>query len=80
MPWRKPLPLPIKLDDGRVLETLLDLGNLLTGDTFAGVTRSPALEHALQLLLKASETGDPADIHAAADQTVIVLDQRKLLR
>jgi hypothetical protein len=51
MPWRKPLPLPIKLADGRVLETLLDLGNLLAGDTLAGVTRSPALEHALELLL-----------------------------
>jgi len=80
MPWRMPLPKPMTLASGRVLETLGDLGSLLTSDTFADVHRSPALEHALELLLKASESGDPADIQAAADQAVIVLDQRKLLR
>jgi hypothetical protein len=33
----------------------------------------------LELLLEASETGDPADIHVAADQVTAVLGQRKLL-
>ena len=30
MPWSKPLPKPITLTDGRVLETLLDARNVLS--------------------------------------------------
>jgi hypothetical protein len=80
MPWRMPLSKPITLADGCVLETLGDVGRLLTSDRFNGVSRSPALEYALELLLKASETGDLLDIQVAAAQATIALHERKLLR
>ena len=73
MYWRASLPRPIKLADGRVLETLLDAGNFLVGDTFDGVTQGPPVERALELLLRASETGDATDIRAAANHLATVL-------
>ena len=54
MPWRKPLPKPIMLIDGRVLETLLDARNLLSE---ADSDISPSALRALELLLEAVETG-----------------------
>ena len=61
------------------METLGDLGRLLTDDKFNG-SRTPALQFALELLLKASETGDPVDIQVAAGHAAIALHERKLLR
>ena len=76
LPSGERLPKPIMLIDGRVLETLLDARNLLCeGD----LGKDPAALRALELLLDASETGDPADIQVAADQVAGVLGQRKLL-
>jgi hypothetical protein len=77
MPWRKPLPKPIMLIDGRVLETLLDARNLLSE---AGPDISPSARRALELLLAASKTGDPVDVQVAANHVAVVLGQRKLLR
>jgi hypothetical protein len=76
MPWRKPLPKPIVLIDGRVLEILLDARTVLIDEDLGS---HPAVRRALELLLEASETGDPADIQVAADQVAVVLGQRKLL-
>jgi len=45
----------------------------------ADVSKDPGARRALELLLEASETGDPADIQFAANRLVIVLSQRKLL-
>ena len=72
MPWTKPLPKPIVLVDGRVLETLLDARDLLSEKDLG---KHPTARRALELLLEASETGDPADIQAAADQVVVALGQ-----
>jgi hypothetical protein len=74
MPWRKPLPKPITLTDGRVLEILLDARQVLITEDLSAI---PASRRALELLLKASETGEPAEV--AADQVAAVLEQRKLL-
>ena len=76
MPWRKPLPTPIVLIDGRVVETLLDARTLICEEN---LDQHPSAQRALELLLEASETGDPADIHVAADRVTAVLGQRKLL-
>ena len=74
MPWHKPLPKPITLTDGRVLETLLDARNVLSEtDT------DPSARRALGLLLEALESGDPVDIQVAANHVVVALGQRKLL-
>lgn len=76
MPWRKPLPMPITLVDGRTLEWLLDARNLIVEED---LDKHPAARRALELLLEASETGDPTDIQVAADQLMVVLKQRKLV-
>jgi hypothetical protein len=76
MPWSKPLPQPVRLVDGRVLETLLHARDLVGEEDLA---KHPSALRALELLLEASETGDPADIQVAADQVMIVLDRHKLL-
>jgi hypothetical protein len=76
MPWRKPLLKPITLVDGRVLKTLLDVQEVIVPED---LSKNPAARRALELLLEASETGDPADIQVATDQVMIVLSQRRLL-
>ena len=76
MPWRKPLPKPIRLTDGRVLETLLDARNVLSE---ADADKRPSALRALELLLEASESGDPVDIQVAANHVAVALGQRKLL-
>jgi hypothetical protein len=68
MPWRDPLPAPIRLIDGaRILLVAEDLYH------------QPGTRDALELLLEASQTGDQKDIQAATNQVIIVLGQRKLL-
>jgi hypothetical protein len=76
MPWRKQLPKPITLNDGRVLETLLDARDVLSE---ADADKSPSTLRALELLLEASESGDPVAIQVAINHVAVVLGQRKLL-
>ena len=76
MPWSKPLPQPIRLVDGRVLETLLHARDLVSEEDLG---KNSAARRALELLLEASETGAPADIQVAADQVMIMLERHKLL-
>ena len=57
MPWRTPLPKPIMLIDGRVLETLLDARELLSE---AHPDVSPSALRALELLLEAARDGRPS--------------------
>jgi hypothetical protein len=76
MPWRKPLPTPIVLINGRVVETLLDARNLICEED---LYQHPSARRALELLLEASETGDPADIQVAADQVAVALGQLKMI-
>jgi hypothetical protein len=54
------------------LVTLLDAANLLA-ERFDTVRRDEALEHALELLLRAAETGRRRDREGATDQIALVL-------
>jgi hypothetical protein len=73
MPWAKPLAYELPLKDGRTLRTLHDARDVFASGVFAGVTRSPPLEHALDLLIRAAETGEDDDVEAATDQIATVL-------
>jgi hypothetical protein len=79
MPWNKPLAHELPLKDGRILRTLDDARVVFASGVFAGVTHSPPLEHALDLLLKAAETGKPGDVEAATDQIGMVLRLWKMM-
>lgn len=50
-----------------------DARDVFTSTAFSSFKHSPPLEHALDLLLKAGETGEPDDIAAATDQIAIAL-------
>jgi hypothetical protein len=76
MPWRKPLPEPIILTDGRVLEQLRDVREVLIEPP---VFKDPAVQQALQLMLEAAETDHAANLQAAIDQVTFVLRHHKLL-
>lgn len=80
MRWSAPLSTPLTLSDGRVLRTLHDVRDVFASDAFRGVTHWPALEHALDLLLRAAETGGEADIQAATDQACVVFRVRGMMR
>ena len=73
MPWAKPLAYPLPLKDGRTLCTLHDVRDVFASGVFAGVTHSPPLEHALDLLIKAAGTGSDDYVKAATDQIAVVL-------
>jgi hypothetical protein len=73
MPWGKPLAYNLPLKDGRTLRTLHDCRDVFASGVFAGVTQSPPLEHALDLLIRAAETGEDNDVKAATDQIATVL-------
>ena len=73
MPWAKPLAYELPLKDGRTLRTLHDVRDVFASGVFAGVTHSPPLEHAIDLLIRAAETGEDHDVRAATDQVATVL-------
>ena len=70
--WMKPLTRTLTLKSGQRLTTLLDAANLLA-ERFQTVRRYDPLEHAIELLLRAAETGTRADREAATDQLALVL-------
>ena len=73
MSWTNPLARELVLTDGRVLRTLHDVRDVFASGRFDGVTKSPPLEYALDLLMLAAETGEPTDIDAATAQIARVL-------
>ena len=73
MPWSKPLARELALKDGRVLRTLHDARDLFASGVFAGVTHSQALERAIELLIRAAESGEDGDVADATDQVATVL-------
>jgi hypothetical protein len=75
--WEKKLPRPIVLTDGRKLATLQDAGNLVL--TFKGMIKDAPLEHAIELLIAAAESGKRKDVAAAAHQVTIVLRMRQMM-
>ena len=58
------------------METLLDARNVLSE---ADADKSPSVLRALELLLEASESGDPVVIQVAANHVAVALGDRKLL-
>jgi hypothetical protein len=62
-----------------VLRTLHDARDVFASGVFSGVKHSPPLEHALDLLLKAAETGQPDVVKAATDQIATVLRLWKMM-
>ena len=77
MNWDRKLPRPIVLKDGRKLVTLKDAGELIGSSQ--GVLKDAALEHAIELLMQAAQTGKSAHVAATAHQLRIVLNMRLLL-
>src|SRR5688572_7155591 len=55
--WNLPLTRPLVLKSGEVLRTLHDVADLFSR-RFSTVIESAPLEHALELLLTAAETGE----------------------
>ena len=70
--WSKPLTRTLALRSGQRLLTLLDAADLLA-EWFQNATRDDPLEHAVELLLRAAETGTRADREAATDQVALVM-------
>ena len=77
MPWNDDLSRDLVLKDGTTLRTLSDVRALFL-DRFSKITHSAPLAYAGELLLKAAETGEPADIEAATEQIEQVLRTRQL--
>jgi hypothetical protein len=67
-----PLTRVLTLKSGRRLETLLDAADFLT-ERLRDVPQDPFLKHALELLLRAVQTGALADRRAATKQVALVL-------
>jgi len=70
--WSKPLSRRLKLRDGRELSTLAEAAAVVAED-FGTVTNNAILEHAVELLLRAAETGRTADRREATEQVQTLL-------
>jgi hypothetical protein len=69
----------ITLADRTRLETLKDAADLCTSERFASLTVSPALEHAIGLVMKAGQRGGWDRIKTATDQIEFVLRAQRLV-
>lgn len=74
--WDAPLSRALIVGKGR-LRTLRDAGRYLT-DNYANITRSLALEHAIECLMKAAESGDRRDIGQATEQVARFLQGQRI--
>lgn len=74
--WTKPLAKPLLLKAGGVLVTLRDAGEF-ANDRWGRVRQSAAIQHTVELLMAAAETGDAADIAAATAQMEHTLVSRR---
>jgi hypothetical protein len=66
MSWGKKFGEPIRLKGGRELTTLADARSLILG--MESWARGSRWEYAMELLLKAAQTGKNGDVEAAWDQ------------
>jgi hypothetical protein len=67
MSWKKKFGEPIRLKDGRELRTLSEARALIL-PMEGRIEGKPWYEYAIELLLKAAETGRKADVRDAEDQ------------
>jgi hypothetical protein len=75
--WSAKLTRSLTLKDGSKLVTLSDARECLLTH-FSTTTKNDALAHAIELMMKAAETGTIPDRKAATDQVATVLAQRRL--
>ena len=75
--WDAPLTRVLS-PKGERLVTLRDAGTYLSG-RFGNVTKDAALERAIELLIKAAETGALADRKTATDQVARALQGQRLI-
>ena len=64
--WDMPLPQTLRLKRGGELRTLGDAGRFAL-DRYGSIIKSEGVEHMLNLLLRAAETGREGDVAAATD-------------
>jgi hypothetical protein len=64
--WDAPLSRVLNVGD-KPLRTLREAGLYLT-DRFGNFTHGEALEHSIELLMRAAESGERRDIRAATEQ------------
>jgi hypothetical protein len=79
MPWSAPLTDPIMLRDGRVLMTLGEAAELLTG-LHENLQRRAWNQSAAELLMKAAGAGTASAIEAATMQMQRALKREGLMR
>ena len=77
--WTRLLSRTLVLKDGTHLATLHDVAKVFTR-TFDNSVHWPTLDYAIELLMKAAETGTEDDVEAATNEAAIVLRQRVLMR
>jgi hypothetical protein len=75
--WSAPLTRSLTLKDGTKLVTLADARAILI-EHFASVSQSDSVARAIELTLKAADSGAFEDRKAATDQVAIVLRGRRL--
>lgn len=68
MAWRDKFQTPIGLPDGRRLVTLLDAAELIQGLAPWQISRPPARDYSVELLIRAAESGRARDRQEAAEQ------------
>lgn len=68
MPWNDKFSHPIEMPDGRRLVTLLDAAELIQGLTPWQISRPPARDYSVELLIRAAESGRARDRQEAAEQ------------
>jgi hypothetical protein len=70
--WDMPLARELILSDGRKLVTMRDAVRLFV-DRFESVEDAPPVRRALELLMKAGDSGSPHEVEAASEQVAHVL-------
>jgi hypothetical protein len=76
--WDKPLARELVLNDGQTLKTLRDVARLFV-ERFESVQDAPPQRDAIELLMKAGDSGAPSDIEAATDQVATVLRMWRMI-
>jgi hypothetical protein len=78
MHWAEPLSRVLTLKGGERLATLREAAAVIL-ERFSSVRQDASVEHAIELLMKAAETGGMRDRKVATDQLWRVLMDRRLL-
>jgi hypothetical protein len=72
--WHRPLAFPIKLRDGRIIETMDQAAVLMTRGLPKARQLKPIWQHTAALFMEAHESGKPEDLEHATAQLCRALD------